>query len=119
MSYKSASGSLSVTNLPNAEEKQIPKSLPGNYSHVSKADTPAIATAGLRADHVFIHTSGSYNFSYDGTNYEAAIKVTPGDGMGNLPLRLDINPLMWSGSAVAGTGTLATGDVTFVYRGSK
>ena len=84
----------------------------------SKADTPAKGVIQKNPSHIFINQTGSYSFQYECNGLPgAAAEGTYNLGMtvlttGGTPIRLDIQPCAWSGSA----GGLV-GDVTFVYKG--
>ena len=118
-----------LSNLPlgstgNANEKMGPKGLPA--SAFGKALTPEKLTITERPSYVFLNTTGSFYFI---TNTTSSIGHTGAgiDGVRNLgitlnsvsqgPVRLDINPVAWSGSAEKGGQTFPQGSVTFVYQG--
>jgi len=103
---------------PGDNTKQSPKALPQKV--YSNAVAPAIATVQKNPWYVLVNNPGTYYFLYNSTasitgethgeDYVHGITI---DDASQGPVRLDINPMAWSGSAA-----LSTGDVTFVYRGS-
>ena len=107
------SGSLGAQFKPHqVGPKALPKEAYGN------ATTPAQYVVQKTPWYVLVNNSGSYHFLY-GTTGSIGGTITSGYALGiknggasGQPMRLDINPSAWSGSA----GTV-TGDVTFVYRG--
>ena len=108
---------------PDDSRKQIPQPL--IKTSMGRAITPTILEQYANPSHVFINNSGSYYFRYDCTGsagdtpdggYELGMHIAPGS-QGGAPVKLDINPCAWSGSALNTKAALGTGDVTFVYRG--
>ncbi len=102
--------------------QQGPRPLP--KSAFGRVTTPAPATIQPNPWHILVNNTGSYFFLYDTTASEHGVSegetytqgiVVRSQGQG--PIKLEISPLAWSGSAEQIPGTLNTGDVTFVYRG--
>ena len=118
------SGSLPAQFSP---YQQGPKAL--SKRAFGKVTTPAPTTISHNPWYVLVNNTGSYDFLYettgsmDGKSRGGAIGevYTPGivvNSVGQGPIRLDINPVAWSGSIPnAPGGTHQTGDVSFVYRG--
>jgi len=105
--------------------KSYPKPIP--VKSFGQAKAVPVTKIAHRASHVIVNTSGSFNFLYEttcsegslsggveggGETYVPAITVH-GDAE---PIRLDINPVAWSGSRRDGDLDDANA-VTFVYRG--
>ena len=98
-----------------------------------RAVVPVPETITDRAQYVTVNASGSYYFLYEtscsinakslntlagagtGEIYTHGITVTGHSG----PVRLDINPVAWSGSSGQDLRVNSTGDVTFVYTGQR
>ena len=107
----------------NQSASMIPNAIDGNVVF-SKASTPAVLIKQKNPNHIFINNSGSYWFNYETSasigdtvhnGWEFGMRVNKDNG---LPVRLDIQPCAWSGSADSVTGgAQQTGDVTFIYRG--
>jgi len=103
-------------------EKQGPKALP--KSAFGSATVPTELTVYERPSYIFVNTTGSFHFmnstsssigklDANGT-YDFGIRVnTVSQG----PIRLDINPYAWSGSAEIGGKSFPVGSVTFIYQG--
>ena len=105
-------------NIGNSDSSSMsPSNLDGNLVF-STADTPAKGVIQKNPNHIFINQTGSYSFQYECDGLPgAAAEGTYNLGMtvlttGGTPVKLDIQPCAWSGSA----GGLV-GDVTFVYKG--
>ena len=110
---------------PNNDKKQEPSSLNGNVVF-SKATTPSPLKTQPNPHHIFINNTGSYHFNYESTSsvlygddslshYVQGMVIKQTNG---LPVRLDIQPVAWSGSGfLSGENSPSAGDVTFVYRG--
>ena len=103
--------------------KSGPKALPQDA--FSKVTLPGILIVQDRPDHVLINQTGSFYFatsttaSIGGTDGNATYtKATVAPTTSYLPVKLDFNPVAWSGSAnLHGGAEAITGDVTFVYQG--
>jgi len=110
---------------PDDNTKQVPSGLPATA--FGSAEMPAITMVRKRPNHVLINQTGSYYFlnnttaSIDDLDIAASYtKTAIIPSTSYLPLKLEFNPVAWSGSAVEDgtTGTtLKTGNVTFVYKG--
>jgi|TARA_R110000824_G_scaffold211056_2_gene396964 hypothetical protein len=108
--------------------KSMPKSIP--VKSFGRAIVPAVETVAERASHVIINASGSYHFLYETSCSEGSVSHNTGAGSGagetyeqaitikddGAAIRLDINPVAWSGSRFK-SAPVEAGDVTFVYRG--
>ncbi len=114
--YQAGLGDISGS-VTGGEFKSFPKGTPQQaFNH---ATAPATATVQKNPAHVLVNTSGSYYFLYESTssigsitheeNYILGLST---DNIRQGPIRLDINPVAWSGS-----GHATTGNVTFVYQG--
>tara|TARA_Y100001973_G_scaffold102534_1_gene167755 strand:- start:719 stop:1048 length:330 start_codon:yes stop_codon:yes gene_type:complete len=100
---------------PNNPHKQIPAGIARNNA-AGQAGTPSPKVVTKGPNHVYINKVGTYSFLYESTaslggttsgeTYVEAMAAATLDS----PVRLDIQPVAWSGSA-----GLAKGDVTFVY----
>jgi len=121
MSNTYYSGSLPSHFKPH---QQGPRELP--TSAFGKTTLPALLITQDRPDHVLINQTGSYYFltsttaSLGGTtDAETYVKTAVAPTTSYLPIKLEFNPVAWSGSAAeAGTGTvLISGDVSFIYKG--
>ena len=92
-----------------------------------QARSVPVTQVAERASHVIVNTSGSFNFLYETTCSEGSLTGGVASGGETYvpaitvhgeaePIRLDINPVAWSGSRH--DGSLSDADaVTFVYRG--
>ena len=99
---------MSYKQDPNNASKQVPDS--PNFSETyNEATTPAKQVIVERPNYVVLNTAGNYSFMYNSGSFPAAYVSgsTIGEDMG--PVKLDIQPLAWDGSA-------GTGAVTFVYK---
>ena len=124
----SADSHLSGSNV------MVPAPLPQGKKSVGMATAPAVTTMVERPSYVVINNTGSYHFCYQSTaslggtvtgsdSYAdgddqfilAGNFKNDGDDSDSVPnVRLDIQPVAWSGS---GDGdNYLTGDVTFVYK---
>ena len=108
--------------LSGSGDYQVPRplKLAGSNTRFHRAMTPAATVIHKNASHVLVNNSGSYHFAYDCDSavdhYELGIHIAPGAQAG-VPVRLDISPCAWSGSALNNESACTTGDVTFVYKG--
>ncbi len=112
---------------PDNGEKSGPKALPKEA--FGKITVPAPTTISQAPWYVLVNNTGSYDFLYEttasvngksrggtiGEVYTSGIVV---GSLGQGPIKLDINPVAWSGSIPhASSAGVQTGDVSFVYRG--
>ena len=113
-----------TTNASSNSSSMMPQGIDGNVVF-SKASTPAILIKQKNPSHIFINNSGSYYFNYQTSasmgdtvhnGWDFGMHLAPG-AQGGVPVRLDIQPCAWSGSALNNESKCKTGDVTFIYRG--
>ena len=132
MSYTQLSA-LPGGSSGNAADKQGPKPLDKSVSAFSHARVHAQEVIVERPSYVTINQSGSFYFLYTTTSSINGTAPGSGGGLAQVytkgavvqqetatPVRLDINPVAWSGSAQddsIGGAASKTGDVTFVYQG--
>tara|TARA_Y100000593_G_C4161354_1_gene262186 strand:+ start:218 stop:592 length:375 start_codon:yes stop_codon:yes gene_type:complete len=118
-SYIAQSGSSVVTEHFGQATKQVPNTAPGGIARFSHATAPAAEAITKRPSHVIINNPGTYAFAYEsGSNIAGGVYITSsflsasaGTGTSQGSIKLEINPVAWRKTDVAGT----TGDITFVY----
>jgi|7_EtaG_2_1085326.scaffolds.fasta_scaffold12728_4 hypothetical protein len=104
---------------PNDSTKLSPVGRPKDFFAQVKAPAQNVVTTSPAQ--VLINNTGSYYFMYGtgslGTTHSNKADYDLGcvinAGSAGLPVKLDISPMAWSGSA----GGHKTGDISFVYRG--
>jgi len=100
-------------------EKSGPKAL--SREAFGQATAPGEQVVQNAPWYVLVNSTGSYHFCYSTTGSIGSTYHAPSDysfgikipGAAGQPVKLDINPVAWSGS----DGSYHTGDISFVYRG--